>query len=487
MANTTHQVSKTKKLTTLSVLLCIAGFSFDTNADDDIQKQIEALRQRINAVEEDTTDMRTSLDDLREEHTGTWLTQERADQIKILVHDVLSDADTRSNLVGDGLLGGWDNGFFLSSSDGRFRLKVGGLVQERFILSHLRANDHWRSGFENTRTRLDISGHIFDRDTTFLIQPGFGWVDPNAFGSGFGGQLVTNMGSRLWDAWINFKIADEWSMKAGIFMLPFTRESLVSDKHQLAVDRSLIDYRLGLARSQGVQFTWAVEDKRVFVSVSDGSITLGSNDVAGANQTPPWSALGNGTDWSVTSRMEFLLEGQWEQFLQFTSPQGSTKASMLGIGLHAQRGITGDNVNFTSDLDLGVTADMSLHFDGGTLFASGTWHNQKDANRLGVVTPNVDWVGYVLQGSMYTTSTTEVFLRFEGGGAMQNSYGGDDVHIITAGANWYLDGQGLKITSDIGWNLGEISAQMTNFMVGWRASPSLEGEFLFRTQLQLSF
>jgi hypothetical protein len=78
-------------------------------------------------------------------------------------------------------------------------------------------------------------------------------------------------------------------------------------------------------------------------------------------------------------------------------------------------------------------------------------------------------------------------MRYEGGGVMQNSLGGDDLHVVTTGANWYLDGQGLKITSDFGWSFGDISGQMTNYMLGWRESQDVEGSWVFRTQLQLSF
>jgi hypothetical protein len=370
-------------------------------------------------------------------------------------------------------------------------------------MSHRDTADKWRGGFETTRSRLNISGHIFNQDLTFLLQPGFGWLDPHAFGSAFVSiqTPVTEIRSRLWDAWVNYRFAEEWSAKLGIFMLPFTRESLVSDQHQLAVDRSVIDYRLGLGRSQGVQFRWARDDVRAFMSISDGSITLGSNAVAlntratspvsglaQANQVPPWSAIRNGTRWSVTSRIEFLRAGTWDQFDEFTSVPGSKNATMFGVGLHAQRGITGADKDLTSDLDLGVTADLSMNFDGGTFFASGIYHNQESVVDLfGSTTPNIDWVGYVLQGSMYTGNMTEVFLRFEGGGTIQNSAGGDDFRVLTTGANWYLDGQGLKVTSDFGWNFGDVSEKMTNYMLGWRESVDLEGEWVFRTQLQLSF
>jgi len=496
----THQI-KTVQL--LVGVMLISTTCLASPYSDDIQQQIDTLRNRIHSVEENTNEMRDSLNRLREENEVDWLTEERTNQIKTLVHTVLADADTRSSLVGDGLLGGWDDGFFVASSDGLFRLQVGGLVQERYIMSHRDASDSWRGGFENTRSRLNISGHIFDQDLTFLVQAGFGWLDPHAFGSGFANinTPVTTIRSRLWDAWVNYKFAEEWSAKVGIFMLPFSRESLVSDQNQLAVDRSLVDYRMGLGRSQGVQFTWSRDDVRAFMSLSDGSITLGTNNVAfdanatsavqalaEGSQIPPWPALRNGSVWALTARMEFLLSGNWEQFVAFTSPPGSQRASMYGVAIHAQRGITGTEDRGTSKMDVGITADLTMNFDGGSFFVSGTFHNQESVTGVtGTFTPNIDWVGYVVQGSMYTGSTTEVFMRYEGGGVMQNSLGGDDLHVVTTGANWYLDGQGLKITSDFGWSFGDISGQMTNYMLGWRESQDVEGSWVFRTQLQLSF
>ena len=457
------------------LILCDVVFSQDSN----IQKQIDELRLRLNSVQEETSDMRDTLDEIRAAEEG-WLTEERADHIRLLVRDVLADADSRSSLVGAGLLGGWSDGFFLSSSDGRFKLNIGGLIQERLIVQYLRVGtganwDRWRGGMENTRTRLEISGHIFDKDTTFLVQPGFGWSDPNAIAN----NTTIAITARLWDAWVKFKMNENWSAKLGVFMLPFTRESLVSDKYQLAVDRSLIDYRLGLARSGGVQFIWTPDDStRLFLSTSNGSVGLGS-----VRASPPWGALGADTDWSATARAEFLLQGEWSQFNMMTSPMGSERAAMVGVAVHAQNGERSGSGALKQD-QTGVTADLSLHFDGATFFMSGTIHNQKD---VATNIRNSDWVGYVFQASTYMTDTTEAFMRFEGGGIMQNSMGGDDVHILTSGVNWYLDGQGLKVTSDFGWSFGEISAAMENFMVGWRATPNQNGEWLFRTQLQLAF
>ena len=102
----------------------------------DIQVQLDALQQRLDEVQSDTAGMRNELDALKVEEQD-WLTQERAIEIKALVRDVLADADARNSLAGDGLLGGWSDGFFLASSDGRFKLNIGGLMQQRFFQSYV--------------------------------------------------------------------------------------------------------------------------------------------------------------------------------------------------------------------------------------------------------------------------------------------------------------------------------------------------------------
>nr|MBC8200437.1 hypothetical protein [Planctomycetota bacterium] len=395
---------------------CVSATSFA----DDIQKQIDAMKQRLESVQNETQNMRGELDTLKAENID-WLTKERAEQIKQLVHDVLNDADSRKSLTGDGILGGWSDGFFLASSDGRFKLKIGGLIQERLLLNYQRAGispnfDRWRGGLENTRTRLNISGHIFDRDTTFLVQAGWGWLDPNAISN----TPLLRIGPRLWDSWIKFKLNDQWSAKLGVFMLPFTRESLVSDELQLAVDRSLIDYRLGLARSQGVEFTWVGDSIRAFIATTNGSLVTRGIDAAGTNPTPPWAAFGEDTDWSITARVEWLTEGDWSQFKQFTSPIGSEKATMIGVAAHAQHGERTGSGTKKKD-QVGITADISMQLDGVSFFLSGTIHNQKNPVSG---TPNADWVGYVAQASTYMTDTTELYMRFEGGGVIQNDMGG---------------------------------------------------------------
>ena len=126
----------TAQTTRVCAIVYALFFASNFSFADDIQKQIDAIKHRLDAVQNETEDMRGTLDELKAENSD-WLTKERAEEIQHLVHDVLSDADSRTSLTGDGILGGWSDGFFLASSDGRFKLKVGGLIQERYMLNYL--------------------------------------------------------------------------------------------------------------------------------------------------------------------------------------------------------------------------------------------------------------------------------------------------------------------------------------------------------------
>ena len=52
------------------------------------------------------TDLQKQVDTLKSQTDENWLTQQRADQIKGLVQDVLADADTRASLLQGGAMAG---------------------------------------------------------------------------------------------------------------------------------------------------------------------------------------------------------------------------------------------------------------------------------------------------------------------------------------------------------------------------------------------
>ncbi|MBG83392.1 MAG: hypothetical protein CMJ40_02470 [Phycisphaerae bacterium] len=454
---------------------------------------LDDIRQELEKVKNQNERMRDQIDVLRAETQQDWMTEQRAEQIKELVQDVLADADTRASLMGNGLMAGWSDGFFLASADGRFRLNIGALMQVRLLVNILNGNegdavredDRTRYGFENTTTRFNLGGHVFS-DTQFFMEMGFGRVDPYGFSDD-----IREFGTRLYEGWIKQRLTENIAIKAGIFKLPFTREFLVYEGLQLAVDRSLIDYRFGLGRSQGVQMDMALGSIRTQVAFTNGSAALFS--LRSSETVPPWAAYRPDTEWSVTGRLEWLLAGEWEQFRQFTSPSHEEFGLMLGVAGTGQSQERDQSTNNPKNMLYGLTADVSADFGGASLFASMIWERQMDP---GGDIDSLDYWGLVAQGSMYVDPKWEIYARYEMGGPFNQVLSDPEgsgidtqgVSILTVGFNWYLDGQDVKVTTDFGVSFDPITGFMTVDQTGWRTDPeNHHAQFLIRSQLQLMF
>src|SRR5262245_16268119 len=60
------------------------------------------------------------LDELDHRAKARWLDHARADEIRDLVEAIIADADARTSLLNDATSGGYENGFFVASSDNSF-------------------------------------------------------------------------------------------------------------------------------------------------------------------------------------------------------------------------------------------------------------------------------------------------------------------------------------------------------------------------------
>ena len=162
-----------------------------------------------------------------------WLEEQRAEEIRSLVHDVLAEADSRSSFLGDG-----------SSPS----VNVHGFVQTRWTYNHNATdgvdNTH---GFSVPRTRLEISG------------------DGDSWGYMLSGQ---------WDDGDSFDLLDAYAswggFRVGQFKAPFMREVLTSQENTLAMERSVISSQFGQGRSQGVQWGARTRLGGLRVAYTDG-------------------------------------------------------------------------------------------------------------------------------------------------------------------------------------------------------------------------
>jgi len=458
-----------------------------------ILNQLDVLRSQLDFAEQTNATVQLELDEARSLiRNDSWLNAQRAAEITVLVQEVLADSSNRRSLQGDNAMMGWSDsdGFYMSSSDGRFRLNIGGMIQTQGMARWVGVNeagdssyDQWRYGFGVSRSQLMFGGNVFGKGLEYYIEMGWGRGDEyNLTGqSGF-------MTARLWDAWVKFRPTSNVELKIGQFMLPFTRESLVRPQHQLAVVPSVIDFRMGMERTAAIQLDWSSENERFSLAISNGSPALFHAPVWGAfDPIPPWPALEKDTLYAVSMRHEWKLLGNWEQFKQFTSPPGSERGVMIGVAGHRQNTEHDAPVSvggFPEGVFWGVTGDVTLQYDGASLFASVIYERVTD---FAPALPRINLFAYILQGSTYVTNQTELFARYEAGGPDDETAGGDKLQILTVGVNHYVDGQDMKFTADVGFSFGEISQYMANTETGWIVDLERRNQVVLRTQIQLLF
>lgn len=107
----------------------LTGAVFAASPSSDISST--NLQARLEAAE-------AKIAQLSSQQDADWLTEQRSDEIREIVQDVLADADTRASLQGSNMSAGYDNGFVISSTDGKWKLRINGLLQNRWILSNNR-------------------------------------------------------------------------------------------------------------------------------------------------------------------------------------------------------------------------------------------------------------------------------------------------------------------------------------------------------------
>lgn len=399
--------------------------------------------------------------ELEGRNSDNWLTEQRSDEIRGIVHDVLADADTRASLLGSGMTSGYDDGFHIGSADGNYSLRINGQLQTRWIYNYRSnpapvgtAGDRHRSGFENTRTKLWFSGHIVNPQWEYMIEYDFG----RAGGAG------------LLDAYVSYDYGNGFSVRAGQMKMPFMGENLIDSRYQQAVERSLVSSNFGGARAgrtQGLALEYEQDMFRVTGMWSDGMGQLNSL----------WSTFN--TEWALTGRAEILAAGTWDQFNDFRSLPGEETGVKVGAAVHWQNteyGVFGT----TKTESVGLTADVNAQFGGFNLFGSIVWmHN--DFKGAGSTDP---W-GFTLQGGYNFTEEWEGFVRYEW---TDFDTAASDLSLLTWGVNHYFAGHNAKATLDMGYSFNTLPAITGMNRAGLRPDFGTDdGQFVVRTQLQLAF
>ncbi|MEI6474715.1 MAG: hypothetical protein WCO75_04925 [Planctomycetota bacterium] len=508
---------------------------------------VDELMKRLETLEDRNRELETRVTDLNRQQGEEWLGEQRAGQIRDIVRDVLADSDQRTSLQGSGMTAGWNDGFFLASADGRFRMNLGGFMQNRFTSSTIRpgsyngANPAQQAVFDRKETRYGFNvpdlqvwadGHVFSRDFQYMVKARFYEqvttnINKGDTSSGSaaiaGGPDFSQV--ELMDAWIRINLDDNWSVRTGQYRSPFSRGFLVLEQYQMSSARSVVDFHYALGYTQGIELEYTNDEFRSRTSIDSGAQDnmLGDvNAVYGGNGYKLWPTGSFGSQnaqfweqnsaYSVTHRFDWKPAGSWDQFRSYTSPSMETFAFLAGLGLHYQssRGYQANEdtpgVKNPESQWFTATIDAQANFGGASVYGA-VFYNYVNAPAalqpaFGDAQDNVQYdlgtlnmVAAQLQASMYIMPKAELFGRYEfayidGGTSTLNNINPeianpDPLNLLTIGVNYYLDGQDLKWTTDLGWAITAVNPLFSDVNAGWR--PSRSDEIVFRTQLQLIF
>ena len=409
------------------------------------------------------------IDQLEAKQSDAWLTEQRADEIRGLVQDVLADADTRASLLAQGITAGYDDGAIIASSDGNWSLHTNIHMQQRFIYNN-QGNpaggtvDEHRYGFENTRTKFILSGNV--------VNPH--WIYKIEINVGSPGAAIEHGDTRAGtgDAYIGYKFGHDWTIFFGTMKEHVLREDMVDSRYQLAVERSALNYFFTSGRADGIAFDYHGDNFIIAGGISDG---------AASGQT---TALTADNDYSFVGRIQWLHSGHWHQFDDFTNRPGGESGLMFGAAFHHQTSEDGPGLVDT-DTTL-LTVDVSAEFEGANLFAAYIYRNVDTSGGS-----EFDQNGFIIQGGINLGDEWEAFARYEW--ADFDSMGGateEDLSLITFGVNKYFAGHNAKWTTDVG-----IGTDTINFIHGHSGeiaglrpdSGTEDGQLVIRSQIQIVF
>ncbi len=435
----------------MAVFVC--GFYGIASAADDL---------RLNTMQLELDDLQRQIREVQSLKNQSWLNERRGEEVKALIREVLSDADTRAALLSEEFTCYYDNGFIIRDAD-TFLLKICSYTQFRYLNNNApAAADDEEGGFQTRRLALMFSGYIGSPRVSYMIMPTF--------------SRSTGV-ARFEYAFIKYKVDDIWEVMAGQFKAPFGREWLTSARLQPMVERSYVNSLFTSLYVQGVQATRQGEDTRLRLSLHNG--TWGWNTNFDADRT----------DYAVGVRGDWKIFGNWKQFKDTVGWAGDD-GLLLGGALQFDRGETG-NGTMTPDI-LKYTCDISREGDGWNLFAAFTGRQIESNDSPSII--DADQWGAVLQGGIFIIpDKVDLYARYEwvdsDGVAFKQSTGvttatDDDVaQLITLGTNVFLRGHNTKLSFDVVHAFNGLPHTDTG--AGLRASggPSTT----LRSQVQISF
>lgn len=432
----------------------------------------------------------------------------RVEAMKQQIREVLSEQEFRESLMPSMMQAGYDDGFFIKSSDEKFSMKVNGYMQfrwthydtqssNRYLAPRMQRDD--RTGFDIQRLRLQFSGNAWGEDLTYHLT--MRAESPDAY------DFVVHY------AWINYRFSDEFQFRAGDFQLASTRSQLLADQYGLQfVDRGVYDAVFGLGNGIGVRFWGQLFDKRLeyFLDIvnslnGDRNRTI-TNDPAELDGNPAllarlvWHAMGDdlGT-WSVEGDMPLHDAPHLDLGFSYAFNEDQYDSGTTRIPFPAPRRLFGQGgfgLTNTNGCQINqFSFDAAFKYMGFS--ATGEYALRMVDPRRAGRRPFTPWWLLTRQGDTTVQHGAYVqvgyFLPIPGleekieavarvGGISTLANGQEGTWEYGAGLNYYIEGNNVKLQTDV---IKVTEAPISNPYSG--LANVNDDVLMWRVQLQLAF
>ncbi len=417
--------------------------------------------------------------------SGSALAQSGLDIDRAYAAELRADANTRSSLLGSNA-GSLDVEVFT-----QFRYSYNS--RDEIAPGVVLGDADTTVGFSAPRTQLRMSGGVEGTDITGHVSFDFG----GAFDHGASGGAAGDGGATLRDAYATWGLDDNWTFLFGQMKNPLHFESNVAPEHSQGVERSLTNSFFDVGYTQGLGFNYTDDEWKFTIVLSDGPVAANSYYTSAAE-----------ADFSLTGRVDWLVSGNWDQFADFASWQGSNSGFRVGAGVHWSQ--AGDTNPSLAPVDTATvtawTVDAQYEADGWGLFAAYMSTNVDNDLIAGGSVDQTD-EGLVLQGNFFFTEQFEAFARYDmiildddPAAITPLAATDDDAYSnFTVGFNYYLvpESYAARFSMDVTFGLddstgldtrGFADAATTGYIGGGAAAATgIESDLMIRGQFSLLF
>ncbi|MFH1747201.1 MAG: porin [Planctomycetota bacterium] len=164
----------------------------------------------------------------------------RADMMRQQIREILGEQEFRESLMPSMMQAGYDNGFFIRSSDDKFLMKVNALAQFRWTHYGTRSDNRYllprqerddRTGFDMQRLRICFSGHAYSEDLTYLLE--------------LRTDAANSYDAILSWAYIDYRLCDSVRFRFGKFKGASTRANTTAHHNLQMISRPMVDAVFG--------------------------------------------------------------------------------------------------------------------------------------------------------------------------------------------------------------------------------------------------